>query len=83
MAMSHPDLDPYGGFDQKEPAPRPTTVEEKATEFRRHIENANVCIRELIEMGARPEIDKHDIVSMKHPDAFILIPRTMLQVRDV
>lgn len=59
-----------------------TGLEAKAAEFRKHIECANICIRELIEMGARPEIDQVPLQTLAHPDAFLLIPRTMLKVRD-
>lgn len=57
-------------------------LEAKAKELRRHIEAVNICVRELIEMGARPEIDQVPISSLEHPDAFVLIPRTMLKVSD-
>ena len=59
-----------------------TALERKAKELRQHVEAANICVRELIEMGARPEIDTVPISSMQHPDAFVLVPRVMIKVRD-
>lgn len=49
-------------------------IVDKAVELQRHIENANVCLRELMQMGARVDVDTFTLEAMSHQ------PLTQLRV---
>jgi hypothetical protein len=55
-------------------------LEDKAAELRSHIDNVNICTRELVEMGCRVDHDLIGLQSMAHPDTQLLVSQVAKRI---